>query len=339
LQTGNIDWKSAASASALKSYAAQSNAIARDPDQTDIRRPIRASRFGSGKVYPEYRGMGVVVKKLLIGSMAFAAVIAGPAMAADLPFKAPPPVAYYDWSGAYLGFSIGGVWSDVHRSYPFPGTPGVTISVPPNATSSGSDAIYDVHMGAQWQWGQWVLGVEAGYSAGFKEMQSTSPTGLTAFFGSNAPLPDNKITNLFTVGPRLGFAWDRWMIYGTGGYAAASIKGQYVCSNGQQVLGGFSGGTCAGTNNLTGQSWNDGWFAGGGFEHMVHKGALVDVVLGAEYQHFDVRSKRAFTDTSPFTRALFTFDQDARGDIVRARLTIKTQGLGFWEGGPVGAKY
>jgi hypothetical protein len=63
---------------------------------------------------------------------------------------------------------------------------------------------------------------------------------------------------------------------------------------------------------------------------MVHKGPLVDVILGAEYQHFDVRSNRAFTDNTVIGSPN-TFDQDAKGDIVRARLTIKTQGYGyFW---------
>ena len=27
------------------------------------------------------------------------------------------------------------------------------------------------------------------------------------------------------IGPRLGYAVDRWMVYGTGGYAAGTIKG------------------------------------------------------------------------------------------------------------------
>jgi hypothetical protein len=62
---------------------------------------------------------------------------------------------------------------------------------------------------------------------------------------------------------------------------------------------------------------------------MVHKGPLVDVILGVEYQHYDVRPQRAFTDTV-VVGALNTFDLDAKGDIVRARLTIKTAGYGFF---------
>ena len=61
---------------------------------------------------------------------------------------------------------------------------------------------------------------------------------------------------------------------------------------------------------------------------MIHKGALVDVILGAEYQHFDVSSKRAFNDIT-IAGAPNTFDQGATGDIVRARITIKTQGYAW----------
>jgi hypothetical protein len=54
----------------------------------------------------------------------------------------------------------------------------------------------------------------------------------------------------------------------------------------------------------------------------------VDVILGAEYQHFDVSSKRAFTDTT-LADGRWSIDQSATGDIVRARLTIKTQGYSW----------
>lgn len=57
------------------------------------------------------------MKKFLLASVALAA-IAGPAMAADMPIKAPPPppVVYYDWTGAYIGFNAGSTWS--HWSAP-----------------------------------------------------------------------------------------------------------------------------------------------------------------------------------------------------------------------------
>jgi hypothetical protein len=33
---------------------------------------------------------------------------------------------------------------------------------------------------------------------------------------------------------------------------------------------------------------------------MIHKGSLVDVILGVEYQHFDVGSSSAAVGTAPF---------------------------------------
>jgi outer membrane immunogenic protein len=252
------------------------------------------------------------MKKFLLGSVALAAMIAGPAMAADMPLKAPPPVVtYYDWSGYYLGFSAGGMWNKVDRFYPNLPVVGFPAST---FTSSGSDAVIDVHVGTQWQWSWFVLGVEAGYTAGAKENQTTVALPNPPFAGNGAAglTAYNKITNLFTVGPRLGVAWDRWLVYGTGGYAAASIKGQYVSTaTGVQVFQTFAG-----------QSWNDGWFAGVGGEYMLAKGALVDVIVGAEYQHFDVSSKQAFPDTG-VAGSPNAFSQAAKGDIVRARISIK----------------
>jgi outer membrane immunogenic protein len=272
----------------------------------------------------------IIMKRILLGSMALIALgLSAPALAADMPVKvkAPPPVVVYDWSGAYVGFNIGGVWTEIDRHYP--NLP--AFGVQADYESKGDDVIYGFHAGAQGQWGNWVLGIEAAYSACFRECQSSVRLSNAIFVGP--PIDAySKMTNLFTVGPRLGFAWDRWMVYGTGGYAIATIKGQYLnTATGLQ--------TFPPPVNLSGQTWNDGWFAGGGVEYMVHKGALVDVILGAEYQHFDVRSKRAFTGTGEF--ALVNFDQDAVGDIVRARLTIKTQGWGWsgpWATAPVAAK-
>ena len=245
-------------------------------------------------------------------------------MAADMPVKAPPPPVVYDWSGAYVGFNIGGTWYDVDRVFP-----GAAVQ---NFSTSGDDAIYGFHAGAQGQWGAWVLGIEAAYSACFRECRTVSALLPAPPFAADR-FGEHKITNIFTVGPRLGFAWDRWMIFATGGAAAADIKAQYcVASTG---LCGLS----ASTQN--GQSTHWGWFAGGGFEYMVHKGALVDVILGVEYQHYDVGEKTTFCFVAACNTPGFDYNTSAVGDIVRARLTIKTQGWGWtgpWATAPVVAK-
>jgi opacity protein-like surface antigen len=56
------------------------------------------------------------MKKFLLGSVGLAAMLAGPAMAADMPINSTLlAVAYYDWSGAYIGFNAGGVWNEIDR--------------------------------------------------------------------------------------------------------------------------------------------------------------------------------------------------------------------------------
>ena len=237
-------------------------------------------------------------------------------MAADMPIKAPPPppVAYYDWSGAYIGFNAGGVWYDQTRH--FPNTPSSA-----SFQTGGSEGIYGFHAGAQWQWGAWVLGVEAALSGCMQECRENSGPLPVGYFAANTSF-ETKMTNLFTLGPRLGYAFDRWMIFATGGWASANLKGT-PCS----TLTGL----CSATGAFIGASRNDGWYAGGGIDYMVHKGPLVDVILGAEYQHYDVRGHSAFCinpGCSPATGG--DYDLSATGDIVRARLTIKTHGYGFF---------
>jgi outer membrane immunogenic protein len=273
-----------------------------------------------------------------MGSVALAAMIAGPAMAADMPVKAkaPPPPLLYDWSGVYVGFNAGGMWYDVDRTFPNAnGLGGFGPGPAGNFTTSDSDAIYGFHAGFQGQWGAWVLGVEAALTGCFTECRTTTgvlPVLPAPGFTANTA-GEHKITNLFTVGPRLGYAWDRFMIYATGGLASANLKGTY-CS----TITGVCGPAFTVQN---GQTWNWGWYVGGGIEYMVHKGPLVDVIFGLEYQHWDVDDKRAFCIAAACGVATGAdYDLGASGDLVRARLTIKTPGwVYFGAPAPVVAKY
>ena len=267
------------------------------------------------------------MKNLLLGTVALAATFAGSAMAADMPVKAPPPVAYYDWTGAYIGFNVGETWYDVDRK--FPNTfraGGLTPGSLGNFGTSDSDGVFGFHAGAQWQWGAWVIGAEAALSGCFRECRSTAALAGPPLFNVNTA-GEHKITNLFTVGPRLGYAWDRVMIFATGGWASANLKGQY-CSTVTGICGSeFQ--TQRGRDN--GASRNDGWYVGGGFDYMVHTGPLVDVLLGVEYQHYDVSDKNAFcSNPGCAVPTGADYDLSAKGDIVRARLTVKTHGYSFY---------
>ena len=278
------------------------------------------------------RDLGATMNKRVL-CIAVAATITGPALGADIPVKAPPPLQtprVYDWSGAYIGFNIGGVWSNPRRFYPnlpHVGIPATTF------TSHDTDGIYGVHAGVQKQWGQWVFGIEAAYSRGFNNMESSVSVSPPEPFTHLAST--TKITGLLTVGPRIGYTWDRFMVYGTGGYAAARLEGSYTCGDtGLPVLPGP--GACGAIFgpvaqlDFGGKTWNNGWFAGVGIDFMAYQTAFGDVILGVEYQHFDVGLKTAFTcdvaHCGPTDHQNFL--QGARGDIVRARLAFKSRGFG-----------
>ena len=55
-----------------------------------------------------------------------------------------------------------------------------------------------------------------------RECRGNSGALAAPYFAPNSSF-ETKMTNLFTVGPRLGYALDRWMIFATGGWAFGRI--------------------------------------------------------------------------------------------------------------------
>ena len=93
------------------------------------------------------------MKKFMVGSIAFAAVAAGPAMAADLAvkrpvYRAPPPVAVFTWTGCYIGAHGGFGWgrdkNDFGHAVLLPAPPGSAsgrnISIAPASSARANVA-------------------------------------------------------------------------------------------------------------------------------------------------------------------------------------------------------
>ena len=233
-------------------------------------------------------------------------------------------MAYYDWTGAYIGFNAGSIWSHVDQTFPNPLLLGGTgPGSGNNFSTSPSNGIFGFHAGAQWQWGAWVLGAEAALSGCFRECRATSgvvpPPGIPAntFF-------EHKITNLFTVGPRLGYAWDRLMIFATGGYASADLK-TAACS---QVTGLCNQGilpdltarraTTAGMPAAASTTWSTR--------------ARWSTCCSASNINISTWARKMRSASTRVAIPATGWDEDlsAKGDIVRARLTIKTSGYRFF---------
>ncbi len=190
---------------------------------------------------------------------AFAAV---PAVAADIPArmatKAPVMMPAFSWTGLYIGGNIG---------YGFGRTTG-TGNVPPGN--------YDIdgfvgggQIGANYQVGNWVFGIEADYQGA--DIKGSGPT-LAAGIASNT-----ELESFGTVRGRIGYAWDRWMLYGTGGYA---FEGRTTASFSPAVVG-------SDRRSL------DGWAAGVGVEYAFAPNWSAKL----EYLHIDLQDKPFFVNT------------------------------------------
>src|SRR5436190_732135 len=150
------------------------------------------------------------MNKLFLGSVALAAMIAGPAMAADMPVKA-PPVVIYDWSGAYVGVDFGWGRSRYDAQFFVPGLPTFPF------TRSSDQWLVSGHIGGQVQWSWLVLGVEGGAAAFVGHQEAIACPSVIVGCAASAVVR-GRLSEVWTAGGRLGVAFNQWMVYGTAGY-------------------------------------------------------------------------------------------------------------------------
>jgi outer membrane immunogenic protein len=159
-----------------------------------------------------------------------------PSGAAGTMFGNGPPRGAYDWTGYYVGANGGGIWgsSDVvsNRAVPFPVFTNVAgnLIVPaqlgtwPAASGSGSSFVGGGQAGYNWQTGQIVWGAEADIDgASLHEASTTSLTRGPTIAGSQTVTANYsaQVDWIATLRGKVGYAWDRLMLYGTVGLAVA----------------------------------------------------------------------------------------------------------------------
>jgi outer membrane immunogenic protein len=173
------------------------------------------------------------MKKLLLMTVAFAALGMAPAGAADLAArtytKAPPIASLPTWAGFYIG-AMGGYASE-----------DADIAAMKGGFAGGT-------LGYNWQMGNLVLGVEA--DAAWADISaSASLFGLTG---------DSKIRDMGTVRGRIGYAVNQVLFYGTGGFAWAdnrvSLNGLGLSASDSQVHTGWTVG--AGVEYMFAPHWS-----------------------------------------------------------------------------------
>jgi outer membrane immunogenic protein len=109
----------------------------------------------------------------------------------------PPPVPFYNWTGFYVGGHLGVGWDDANSGFIGGGQVGFNYQITP----------------------QWVLGVEADIAG------TTIKDDFSVFAGPVVVTGSASLDWVSTLAPRLGYAFDRWLVYGKfgGAWAHSSV--------------------------------------------------------------------------------------------------------------------
>ena len=152
------------------------------------------------------------MKRFILSACAgvVAAMVAMPSFAADLPRKAAPYyVAPFSWSGIYVGLNGGYGWGT--SSWTSAATTGDTK---PKGWLAGGTLGYNL------QTGVWVWGLEGDLDVSTIKGATTGGTGVCA-----GPVGcETRNRWLGTARGRIGYSFDRWLPFLTGGAAFGDVK-------------------------------------------------------------------------------------------------------------------
>ena len=214
------------------------------------------------------------------------------ASAADLPTKGPiyqAPVAIApNWTGFYVGGSVGGRWADntwTTTAVGDPAGPADPTTTPASFNSSTFRA--GGYIGYNWQIDPlWVIGVEADAAWG----RNNKPlAGIPGTYGSGGQGVDFGAQAFDSSNVKLG--WDgsvrgrvgylvtpTWLLYAAGGFAWQQADIDATCNG-----SGFNSSWCVAVRNETISTTRAGWTVGGGVETLLWSHWL----LRAEYRYAD----------------------------------------------------
>lgn len=165
------------------------------------------------------------MKNIMVAGFAFVALgVTSPAMAADMPLKAPAPPPVVDlWSGLYIGGNAGYSWGNWDNN-----APGGNFIVNGVVTTIASPDVKGWVAGGQiginQLYGRWLYGVEVdGQATGQKADQSG---GFSVTIGATTVSVSEfnhwEMPWFATLRGRAGaVVWDTWLLYVTGGVAVA----------------------------------------------------------------------------------------------------------------------
>jgi outer membrane immunogenic protein len=240
------------------------------------------------------------MKKMLLTATALTAVVSGTAMAADMRpppaapvyTKAPPMMPVFTWTGCYVGGNVGGLFAK--KDWSITGTGVAQSSVNINSWLAGAQ------VGCNYQTGPVVFGIQGDYDWTNANVSATDAT----FIPAGSVSDQTNMKSLASVTGRIGYAWDRFLIYGKGG-------GAWVKDNYSETGAGFAS---------TASETRTGWTAGVGGEY-----AFTDFLTGfVEYDFYGFGTK---SDAFAGTLATNVVDIKQNVSIVKGGINFK---FGNW---------
>jgi outer membrane immunogenic protein len=218
--------------------------------------------------------------KPLCGAIAIIALIGTPAFAADMAVKAPPPppAPTCVWCGWYVGVNGGYGESANTDNVVFFTSTGFTL---PYAGLRAKGGFVGGQAGYNWQSGAFVYGIEADIDGSWlKDSFNNQPDGFGDFANAH-----RNIDYFGTVRARLGYAFDHFLVYGTGGFAYGRVDNQIF---------GFNPGATA---DFDRSDTEVGFTVGGGLEYAVARAWS----LKLEYQYIDLGHYTLFAHVFPLS--------------------------------------
>lgn len=211
-----------------------------------------------------------------------AIVAATPMFTKGPALKAPPlmTASLYNWTGFYIGAHGGATWGNTDWSFP---ASGGTSTDPRFAGAIGGGQI-----GYNYQVGAWVIGLEVDGSWSNAKGARSCPTGPNGY-ALNADqflfTCENELDWLVTGTGRIGYAWDRLLVYAKGGIAAGETTGNIRFNLANQPLAFIVPPAFRFRDN---SETSIGYTVGGGFEF----GIAQNWSAKAEYMFYDLGSER-----------------------------------------------
>lgn len=269
----------------------------------------------------------------LLATTLAAALMSGTALAADLPRRIEPvPVAVplFTWSGFYVGVNAGYAFSenDTIRTRGI-NAGGVNLQTnvnnflrPPSVRLPSEGFAAGGQIGANYQFtpGSGVV-IGGEIDAQYTDLQRTLTENRT-----NLAFNPNTLINTYrtelgylgTVRARLGYAFDRVFVYGTGGFAYGDVTQSVTFQTGAPV-------TYAASRSLI----RTGYAYGGGIEYALPTDSFLNVfrasavTLKGEYLRYDLGRRDLFVRSTggPGLGYISTFRTE--GSLARAGVNYK----------------